>query len=493
MELYKTSSLPQKQRLIHDGEKLFLKQVDESFEGYRVLVDGIHDDVPMIIRQHTNPLNKNKHDMRAKYLNSTGDFLHIGNTVSIPQMNKSYKDYIAITEPSSNGIYSEYKILPLSDDIKFDVDVPISTKCIVAHKGLYDEISYVNDTNVFEDKDTRAVIVQYNNNTSKLSLFDDLLVNDERYKIVKIDTQFKEYNQDFGVMQLVMVDTPFGEIKVNDTDVLKGIVMTARVKDKILNSISRELLCYHDKVKRGDYIDFTYDRDKQGKIITEKYLINNKPTMGSGYDKSLMCLCESRMNLLNNEGDIVNVGVYFENNRMRIDRTTEGEFAKFANSSFMILVQNNDTTSRISTKDKYNRVIVDGKPYEVSGVDDSSKGILYIGLNNSQFDPNDDDIEKGIANYKSQMEAIKGDKPTPPTSQILGSDVVTKGYNEEYYLQGASNTIVWSVDCSYIAINQDGTKCTLYFNTLGDVNKTFTLSARYMGTTFTKTIKTVKI
>lgn len=478
-----------KDKLTSKTERLFMLRKKNTLDGKDTVIDGEHD-VPMIIERHTNPLNKNLHNLKATYLNSVGDFMHIGNKVLVKERDGSSYECIAITIPSSNGIYSEYKILPLTDDIKFTVDEPVDMKCIIATKGTYDEISYINDTNVFEDNDTRAAILQYNINTSKLTLFDDLLVNNERYKIVKIDAHtFKEYDEDFGVMQLVMVDTPFGEIKVNETDILKGIVLLAKVKDKFLNSISRELLCYHDKAKRGDYIDFTYDRDKQGKMVTEKYLINNKPTMGSGYDKSLMCLCESSMKLLNNKGDIVNVGVYFENNRMRIDKTSNGEFVKFANSNFMILVQNNETTSLRCKALK--RLIIDGKHYEITGIDDHSKGLIYIGLNIGQHDPNDDEFE--VANYKSQMKEIEGDNPLEPVGDIIGEDELHKDYDETYYLQGAGSGVVWSVDCSYITINQDGTKCTIGFNTLSDANKTFTLSARYGNSTFAKIITTKKM
>lgn len=162
----------------------------------------------------------------------------------------------------------------------------------------------------------------------------------------------------------------------------------------------------------------------------------------------------------------------------------------------MILVQNNDTTSRVSTKDKYNRVIIDGKPYEVTGIDDSAKGILYIGLNNSQFDPNDDDVEKGIANYKTQINDINKDvAPEPDITNvcIIGEGELVKGYTEYYYLEGSKGKVEWSVDCDYITINQDGDRCGLTFNTFSDANKTFTLTATYMGDTFTKTIRTKRI
>ena len=210
--------------------------------------------------------------------------------------------------------------------------------------------------------------------------------------------------------------------------------------------------------------------------------------MSTGYDKSLMNLCESKMRLLNNKGDVVNVDVYFENNRMRIDKTSDGEFMKFADSSYMIIIQNNDVTSLRCKSGK--RLIIDGKPYEITGIDDHSTGLIYVGLNNSQINMNDD--YDGVANYKSQMEEINGSLPPEPTNNIVGEDELYKDYPNEYYLMYTSSGVVWRVDCDYVVVNQDGTKCTLYYDTLSDANKTFTLSATYGGSTYTKTITTRK-
>lgn len=487
MKLHTTTAISQKERLTHDGEILFLKQVENSFDGYMVDIDG-NSDVPMIIQKHTNPLNKNLHDMKARYLNSTGDFMHMGNIVTT----KDGKLFMAVTEPSSNGIYSEYKILPLKDDmVIIDGEYASELKCVIANKGFYDEISYINDANVFEDKDMRATIVQYNEQTSNLTLFDNLYVNDSHYRIVKIDNYtLKEHDEAFGVLQFVLVDTPFGEIVCNDRTTLKGIVIPARVKDKILNSEARELLCEYNLVKRGDYISFTYDRDKQGTMIKEMYIIVNRPTMHEGYDKSLLYLCERTMNLLDDEGNVVNVPLYFEDNRSRIDKTNDGQYSRFSDSSFMIMCQQNEATLRLSNKVR--RIIINGKAYEITGIADLKEGIMSIGMELGKIDTNDDNEELGIANYKSQMEEIIGNKPDP-TSTIVGSDLLARGFEDEYYLQGAGNGVEWSISCAYVEISQDGSKCYLKFNNLSDVNKTFLLTAKYGGSTFEKSITTSRL
>lgn len=485
MKLYQSQTIPQKERYIHNGEKLFLKQVENGFEGKRVTVDEVHTDIPMIIQKHTNPLNKNLHDMKAKYLDSVGDFMHMGNLVRLG----TDKIYMAVTEPSSNGIYSEYKILPLTDDMTFTVDESVQMKCVVANKGFYDETSFVNDTNVFEDKDTRATIVQYNDKTSQLRLFDDVFINNEQYRIVKIDNHtFKEYNEEFGVLQLVIVDTPFGEILCNDKTPLKGIIMTARVKDKILNSISRELLCEHNRVKRGDYIDFTYDRDGKGTMVKDTYLITNKPTMGEGYDTSLMYLCESNVNLLNDVGEVVSMPFYYEDNRVRIDKTTENDYVSLSNSSYQIVIQRNEITSKLGKDNKINRIMINGEVYSITGDDPFTEGIISLGLEKDQLSP-DDDLEKGVANYKSQMDKINGGNQDRIV-EANGEDKLYKGYENEYYLDGVIGDVTWSVDKDWITLTLIGDRCKIKFNDLKYVNETVILQAINNGVTYTKSIKT---
>lgn len=492
MKLFTSNGSNYREKTTKDGQLLFTKQA-KGFDGFSVTIDGTHFNIPMIIQKHTNPLNKNLHDMKAKYLNTTGNFMHIGNIVEYTDLDSNEKICMAATEPSSNGIYSEYKIIPINEDVKFSKDSTIVMRCAVANKGFYNESSFVNETTVFEDKELRAALLQYNPTTKSLVLFDDIFINDNHYKIVKIDDYtFKEYDEEYGVLQLVIIDTPFGKIvKNDDVNEIKGIVMNARVKDKILNSISRELVCEHNQVERGDYINFTYDRDEKGMIVTEVYLVTNKPTMGKNYDISLLYLCENTMNLLDSEGDVVNVPLYFEDNRMRVDKVSDNEFMKFRNSSYMAMCQYNDTTKRL--KNKVNRVIVGDEVYSITGTDATSKGLLVFGLELDKINTNDDNLDLGIANYNSQMEEINKTSPSQPSESIVGANDLCKGYTEEYSIPVENQVVTWSVDCDYVKITSSDNKCILYFNDLKQVNKTFTLSATYGTTTLTKSITTVNL
>lgn len=462
--------------------------IQKGYMVYDVIVDGIHKK-KMLIYEHIDPIEGKQNDFRAICLDR--DNIHWGNIISL----EDGREYMAITRGDWNGAYHKYRIRELTDDITFTKDTPVKMKCIMANKGFYDETSFVNEQNVFEDKELRAALIQYNANTKNLTLFDDVCINDEHYRIVKIDNYtFKEYDEEFGVLQLVLIDTPFGKIVKNDSQSeIKGVVMSAMVKDKILNSISRELLCEHNEVQRGDYIDFTYRRDEKGTKVMDTYLMVNRPTMGKKYDISLMYLCENTIKLLNDVGEVVDVHAYYENNRVRIDKITENEFIKLKNSSYLIMIQQNEFTNRL--RNKVNRIMINGEVYKITGYDPFTEGILALGLELDQVST-DDNVELGVANYYSKMEELKPKPPIATDIQIVeanGETTLCKGFENEYYLKGVSEDVTWGVDKSWVTIRQDGNRCWIKFDELKRVGETVILSAEVTGKTYRTSIKCTKL
>lgn len=462
--------------------------MQKGYMAYDVIVDGVHKK-QMLIYEHIDPIEGKQNDFRAICLDRNN--IHWGNIISL----EDGREYMAITRGDWNGAYNKYRIREVTDDATFTIDMPMKIKCILADKGFYDESSFTNEQNVFEDKELRAALIQYNSNTKKLKLFDDICINDEHYKIVKIDSHtFKEYDEEFGVLQLVLIDAPFGKIIKNDSQKeISGVVMSARVKDKILNSISRELLCEYNEVKRGDYIDFTYDRDEKGTMVTDTYLIVNRPIMGEKYDISLMYLCENEIKLLDDVGSVVDVPVYYENNRVRIDKVTENEFIKLKNSSYLVMVQQNNITDKL--RNKVNRIMIDGEVYKITGYEPLVKGVLGLGLEIDQLCP-DDNVELGVANYYSKMEELKPKPPIATDIQIVeanGETTLCKGFENEYYLKGVSEDVTWGVDKSWVTIRQDGNRCWIKFDELKRVGETVILSAEVAGKTYSTSIKCTKL
>lgn len=469
------ANLTDKEGSLNEIKDMVSDLIQQGYLTYKVLVDGIHKK-EMLIYEHNDPIEGKEADFRAICLDP--EHIHMGNVVEL----EDGRSFIAITKPDFNGAYVKYKIRETTDDVTFPGSMPSKMKAIVANKGVYDETSFINEQNVFEDKDLYAVLIQYNTVTKALTLFDDIVINDIHYKIVKIDDYtFKEYDEDFGIIQLVVIQTPFGEIVKRDekTTNIKGIVMAARVKDKVLNSIARELLCEHNLVSRGDYIDFTYSRDKQGNKSYETYMIMNRPTMGKNYDLSLMYLCEVEIVLLDHRGECVKVPVYYENNRVRIDKVSENEHLKLKNSSYLIMLQQNDLTNKL--RNKVNRIMIQGEVYKVTGYECLVQGILSLGLEIDQLTP-DDNTDLGIANYYSQLEAINGGSNDVEDTMIIeanGEMTLCKGFENEYMLKDIKGDVVWRVEEDWISIRQSGNRCWISFNELQYVGRTITLYASF--------------
>ena len=453
-------------KLTRHTEKLFMLRYRNTLDGKDVIVDDSVESIPMIVEKHTNPLNENKHDLKVTFLNSHGENLHLGNKLTFDD-----KDYLAVTRPSTNGIYSQYRVLPLVDDITFEVDTPIETKCVLAIKGEYEESSFINDTNVFEDKNLRAILIQFNEETNKLTLFDDVYVNAKHYRLVKIDdATYKRYDENFGVIQLVAVAVEDDTIMI-DGEKVKGVMMSARVKDKILNSLSKEIVSNHDVVKRGDYINYTLG-DKE-----ETYLVINRPTRMDGYDLSLSYLCERSFNLRNEDGDIVKIPFYYENNALRIDRVTDTNHYKLPDSAYQLVVQTNPLT-RTLMKDK--RIIIDDNVYVVNGVDPLQDRLTVVSIDLAQKLPTDN-FETGIAN--DTFDNLSHVEQNSTYKIVEKYDTGNLYINEvnEYSLVAEDGTVIsnvtWTVDKAWINFTQDGTKCTLEFNDVEYTNEKFVLIA----------------
>ena len=482
---YQSSSNDDRNASLKELKSVIQELIDKGYMSYNVTIDG-DVEKQLLIYEHVDPIEGKAIDMRAICMDND-ETIHWGNIIE----REDGRTFMAITRNDWNEAYNKYKVRECFDDYKLSLDQYYTYKCIMATKGFYDETSYINSTTVFDDKDLRAVLIQYNNDTKSLTMFDDIYINDEHFKVVKIDNYtFKQYDEDYGVMQLVVIDTPFGDIVKNDTGLpIKGIVMTARVKDKILNSISRELICNHNQVKRGDYIDFTYDRDKKGTMKEDTYIIINNPTMNEGYDISLMYLCENSIKLLNDVGEVVNIPFYYEDNRVRIDKSTENEYVRLANSSYQIILQNNPLTQKLGKNNKVKRVMINGKAYAVTGEDDNTTGLISIGLEIDQVIDGED--VNGVANYASQMKEISGGNADTMIYEVNGEEYLYKGFANTYKLKDVSSGITWSTDVTWCTVtqNSDG-GCNVKFNDLKYANETVILSALYGSMTYTFEIKT---
>lgn len=426
-----------------DGKKLFEIQFYGGNDGYVVDVDQ-HQDLKMLIQEHTNPLNEGLVDQKARFL-SNPQIYRLGNMIT---RKDNGEKYLSVTEPKNNGIQSEYRIRKTDDTLVFrkGEEEAASVAGVLASGLLYRDGSYTNQSNVFEDNEMKAMAVQYNDTTRRLALFDSVQVNGRSYKVVKIeDDVLKKYADNYGVLQLVLLLTPVSKLeRVNVIDgtstEFKGITKYARVKDRKLNSVSRELLCEYGAVKTGDYIRYTFDSNDKGNMKEEIYIIFNTPSKYDGYDISLAYRCLNAFSALGDDGTIHQIPYYFEDNRTRVDKASANAYIDQLDSSFMIITQENDITRRFVDR-RVGRIILKNAAYKVTGVSNHDEGLLYFGLEIDKTDPKDD--RYGVANYVSQIDKVESGQ-----ASIIGEKRIFGGYDWSYELEGANISLgtTWAVD-----------------------------------------------
>ena len=190
------------ERLKHKAIKNFELHYEHGDEKGLAKVNGAFEK-HTIIKAHTNPMNFALEDQKMYFVNDE-NMIYRGDIIS--GISGDGFNYIVVTTPESNGVTSKCRVRKMYDVMTFVKNgVTYTFDCVVAKGLLYDSTSYVTETKVFAEEDLRALIVQYNNITSLLRLFEPVIVNGEYYKIAKIDPyRLKEHPENHGVLQLVL-------------------------------------------------------------------------------------------------------------------------------------------------------------------------------------------------------------------------------------------------------------------------------------------------
>ena len=478
-----------KDRYVKLGEKQFNLTADNGFEGKDVIVDeNIHNPVKMIIQRHTNPLNKDLHDLKAKFLTSNIIPINRGNVLSFDN-----QYYIAVTEPFTNGIYSEYKIVPVIHDSTIQInDVDMNIKCLQTNYKSYIDASYSTENQVFEDNEMSAILVQLNSDTENVKLFDRVTINGILYNVVQVDKIINKVQSDSlkGVLQLVLIRSLGGQIfNMTRNQFINGVLKFTKLKDYMLSAKSRELVSPRNVIDSGEYIEHTFIKDDIGTLEKRHYLIRSDVNTRYEYDTSLALFCDRFANLLDSEGNVVSYGLSFWDNKTRM-RANDNQSATIANTNFEAFIRNDEITgrlgydfSRIMVKDprngKYQYLeVVQTDPF-------SHNGIINLSFKYSSYRQSEDNLELGIADYQKQLALTK---PTQPTGTIQGKDELFLTEVGDYELVGIVNpSTEWSIsspNAQLIVI--DDTRCQV--KCLSANNETVTLSAKLGTATFTKEI-----
>ena len=499
MKDYTSPSLDYKDKIKFQGEKLFYKTWDNSSEAFEILLKDETISKKVLVQQHVNPLNEQLEDRKLICLDKDLGSLTWGSVISGYEANEKH---LVITQPYSNGVYSICKIRRLKNNVSFSInDIMQNYSSILADSLLYTDKSYTSDDNVFDEEDKKALVLPYDNTTKLIKMFDEITVDDVEYKIVQIDNvTMKEYDEEFGVLQLVLLSTNFGSLKLTLTDTLfVGILRFARLKERIFNSLGREILSSHGVLNTGDYISQSFLR---GDIQENRtYIIRSRIDKRLKYDSTFVIECQNNVKILDDDGiTIHNYPMFFQDNKSRPGLSERSETGITENSTFQSYVRYDsisrrfiDVTGKTASgkSNKITRVLIDGIAYKLTGDDAltmgfNGSGLITLGLEKSVTDSNDN-LELGIADYWNNV------AQTPPTDLIVGDADLWIGDTNTYNII-TNNTVTWGLtDNSVIAtlgLTSKNGECTVTCaNNTALIGKTVTLTATLdTGTKYTKTI-----
>lgn len=466
-------------------ESVFEKHYLNTLEGFNITIDGKYKK-KALIQKHSNPINSHLEDKYFTILSKDADGLKWGSYI------EGYEDkrYIVLTYPeTTDGVTLKTKIRKITGTCLFTLEDgnKFAYDCIDTNYFLYDDKTYTTDTKVFEEDERKAVVVPYNEFTSLLRVIDKVELKGYNYKIIKVEFITKEVDgEEQGVVQLVLIRTTFGSLFCNDNP-LRGIVRFARMKDKVLNSKSRELITDHNQVKSGDYIKHTYFRDSSGEIETRYYLVRSLVDMHLDYDITYIINCDAEFYMWDNiKKEPVMIPCYVEDNKTRFEDTDKNNLL-LSEGQFQIIVQENEFTKKLGTT--VDRIIIKGKAYDIVGTDNLSlENAIYVGLSNSKIDTNKDNVELGIGSFDSQYSEDTSEDTT--LLGIIGDEKVICGYEYSYKIN-STGSVEWTIDNLELAkiISSTGYEVSLLISSnLKNIGKSFNLNCKSKDTIYTKKI-----
>lgn len=237
-------------------------------------------------------------------------------------------------------------------------------------------------------------------------------------------------------------DSPsYQEVYINSSSTLTGV----RIVDDS-QSKEQKLVVAQNEVSysSGDYLTWN----------NEKWLTSIVDDMGGIYKRGIVTRCTSSIKWLTTDGFQREAYFSLLNNNLSSIGIQQGQIIDLGNERRQIVIQSNEDTKGIN-KDK--RFIFDGRAWKVVNVDRLSQGVIYLGLEEDQFDPTNDNIELRIADYYNNLanytiSILNGDSLTIEVGQSVQLNAEIKNNGSVVTMP-----VQWSVDdTSVAAIDSNG-------------------------------------
>lgn len=429
-------------------EKLFQIQYRTGGEGFQVLVDEKHE-MQAIIQNNTNSKTELLEDKKMHFLIKDLENVEWG---SVIKSSKLRTPYMVISRPDDNTMYATCSIRKANNRMSFEMDGITHWYDSILHIGqVYSDISYVNETRVFDEEDKRALIVKYDENTSKLKMFQKIYVDGIAYSIIKTENDvLREQSSTEGILQLVLLKQEPSTLTLNFKKDIVGILRFARLKERVYNSNSRELLTPTNQVKTGDYVTYYLKENER-----RTYIIRSMVDEFEDYDRTFMLICQKEVKFLDMQGNIVMYPISFTDNRTKMnekdtwfvvqDTSAVEGYMKLDEISAQLSYANEEDNSGYVP----NRFLIDGLAYRIIGTDRlSMDGLITLKLVMDKVDYNYDNLELGVADYYRYYA-----KNTNMNNIFVGKPNILIGNVATYQVETEDLTnIEWSLETEYDGI-----------------------------------------
>jgi len=201
-----------------------------------------------------------------------------------------------------------------------------------------------------------------------------------------------------------------------------------KIKEPLLNSLSRGVQADIGILKAGDYLTYT---DKWGNK-RETYMVKSKPEPQRTYDDAYMMYCNESLKWMDIDGNIKEYPCVVSHDKYVMgvykDVVVETEA-----SWVVIECQANPDTLRLRSGNRFLFRPLDSNVYYVHEVVDTNphsvEGVILIRVKASKVVP-DDNLELGIADYYSRLPEVVDENPVE--TLIVGSELLYIGSTNIY-------------------------------------------------------------
>lgn len=194
------------------------------------------------------------------------------------------------------------------------------------------------------------------------------------------------------------------DVYINNSDTpIRGVIDVKR-QQTADTEMQETIQVYPNQVKRGDYLKFKVNDTDE----LRDYIITSKIEKKHGYDEGVFKECNNLLKWMY-KGELYEcLGIVTNNTKYTAGIKSESVGIVEQNAMFGILVPDIKKTKMLGLDQRF---IINDMAWKVTLPDRTNQGLLFLTLGKSSINTETDNIELGIADYKTVKHDYKFDIP----------------------------------------------------------------------------------